>query len=314
MVSKPLTRRTILGAGFATMSGGSFNIAQSVRAQSAATFHRFKWGTFEITIVTDGIMEIPTRSVTRDQQPGDVAATLIKAGLDGALIRQPTNITFVRSATELIAIDVGAGPNFMSTLGKLPENLAAAGIDPNAVTKVVFTHGHPDHLWGAVDEFDDSPRFSRASYVFSEQELDMWRSADAESKLPADRANFVPGARRNIKALGDKISTIKPGQDIITGLTAIETFGHSQGHIAIAIAGETEQLFVLGDALTHPIISFAHPDWQLAADHEPERAVVTRRKLLDRLASDRAMVVGFHLPFPGIGRVEKMSAGYRLVM
>ena len=75
-------------------------------------------------------------------------------------------------------IDAGSGPNFQPTAGKLLENLEAAGIAPESITKVVFTHAHADHLWGAIDDFGDGDRFPNASYVISAPEWDFWtRSA-----------------------------------------------------------------------------------------------------------------------------------------
>jgi glyoxylase-like metal-dependent hydrolase (beta-lactamase superfamily II) len=68
---------------------------------------------------------------------------------------------------------------------------------------------------------------------------------------------------------------------------------------------------VIGDALAHPVIAFEHPDWRPVADHEPERAAATRKALLSRLASDKTHIVGYHLPFLGIGFVERSGTAYR---
>jgi glyoxylase-like metal-dependent hydrolase (beta-lactamase superfamily II) len=138
-------------------------------------------------------------------------------------------------------------------------------------------------------------------------------SDDVLTKIPADRQKFAPGAKRNLSRIKDKVRTIKPGEDIAAGLRAIDTRGHTQGHISIEIAGGREPLIVLGDALTHPVISFAHPGWTPAADHEPDLGAATRMKLLDRLARDRSPVIGYHLPFPGLGRVERKGGAFAFV-
>ncbi len=122
--------------------------------------------------------------------------------------------------------------------------------------------------------------------------------------LPAERAGFVTGARRNYAAIKQRVKMVKPGDDIVTGLRVIDTPGHTQGHVSLELAGG-DGLIVGGDALTHPLISFQHPDWKPTADHVPDQAVETRRKLLDRLATDRAKLIGFHLPYPGVGTVER---------
>ena len=96
------------------------------------------------------------------------------------------------------------------------------------------------------------------------------------------------------------------------GCGIIDTPGHTQGHVSLELSGGSG-VIVGGDALTHPLISFRHPDWRPTADHVPDQAVATRRKLLDRLATDRTKLIGFHLPYPGIGIVERKDRAYRFV-
>ncbi len=282
-------------------------------AMAAATTHKFAFGNFEITVVSDGHMMLPARLAAPDAPAEELNAALAAAGTTGDMAQPPTNVTLIKSGADLILVDTGAGPNFMPTTGRLLANLEAAGIAPDSITKVVFTHGHPDHLWGSLDDFEENPRFANATHYFPADEWDYWTSDNAERGIPPDRVTFIAGARRNMKGIESKLQRIKTGDDIVTGMRLIATPGHTQGHASLEIAGGSETLMVLGDALTHPVISFAHPDWRPAADHEPERAVETRKKLLDRLATEKARVIGYHLPFPGTGRVEKKGTSYLYV-
>lgn len=265
-----------------------------------------KVGEIEIVVLSDGHLELAARNLAANTSP----ATLDLALGAATTVKSPTNVTLVRMGQHVALIDVGAGPNFMPTAGKLADSMKEAGIDPASVTKVIFTHGHPDHLWGVIDEFDDSPRFPKADYVISEAEWALWMTGDPLAKVPASRQNFVPGAVRNLKAIKDRLKLVKPGQEIVPGMTAVDTAGHTQGHISIQIASGRDTLMVLGDALTHPVISFEHPEWRPEADHEPDRAVTTRKALLDRLSTERSRVLGYHLPFPGLGYVERRGPGY----
>jgi glyoxylase-like metal-dependent hydrolase (beta-lactamase superfamily II) len=156
--------------------------------------------------------------------------------------------------------------------------------------------------------------FPNASYLISAAELDFWLAEDAISRLPEDRHNFAAGAKRNLERIKESLEIIKPGQEIVTDMRVLDTSGHTAGHICVELSSGGESVVVLGDALTHPIISFARPGWMPAADHhDPQRAAAVRKSLLDKLATDRQRVIGFHLPVPGIGFVERSGTTYRFV-
>ena len=297
-----ITRRTLLATSAASL-------AASALPALAATPYSFKHGAFEVTVVSDGHLLLPTSFLAPTAPPAERAALLQAAGQTAEQYQSPTNITLIRAGTDLILVDMGSGDRFMPTAGKLWDNLKSAGIDKAKITKVIFTHGHPDHLWGAVDEFDDLV-LPDATFYVGAPEWDFWQGDNATRGLPAERAGFVTGARRNYAAIKNKVKMYNAGDDIVTGLRAIATPGHTQGHMSFELAGG-EGLIVGGDVLTHPLISFAHPEWKPTADHVPDQAADTRKRLLDRLAADRAKLIGFHLPYPGIGTVERKDGAYR---
>jgi glyoxylase-like metal-dependent hydrolase (beta-lactamase superfamily II) len=298
------SRRTLLAAGAAAVA------ARAVPAFAAAP-HSFRHGAFEVTVVSDGHLVLPISFLAANAPPDERAALLKAAGQTGEQYQSPTNVTLIRSGSDLVLVDMGSGDRFMPTAGKLWDNLKAAGIDKGKITKVIFTHGHPDHLWGTVDELDDLVTPDATFYV-SAREWDFWNGDDAMRGLPAERAGFVTGARRNYAAIKGKVKMVKPGDDVVSGLSIVDTPGHTQGHVSLALAGG-DGLIVGGDTLTHPLISFEHPEWRPAADHVPEQAAQTRRKLLDRLVADKSKLIGFHLPYPGVGTVERKGNAWRFV-
>lgn len=302
----PLDRRSFLA-----LTAGGVAAPLLPRMALAAAPHRFTHGAFQVTVVSDGHLMLPTTFIAPDAPPAERSAALAAAKQTGQQYESPTNITLVQSGNDLILIDMGSGDRFMPTAGKLFDNLEAAGIDRAKITKVVFTHGHPDHLWGLVDELDD-PRLPKASFYVGAAEWDFWQGDNATRGLPEERAGFVTGARRNYAVIKERVTMLKPGDEIVSGLQVLPTPGHTQGHIALELAGG-DGLIVGGDVLTHETISFAHPDWRMTADHEPERAIATRKTVLDRLARDRMTLVGFHLPYPGVGKVETKDSAYRFV-
>jgi len=311
MSSRPrphgLDRRALMLAGASSATAAALSPIASVAAPSRL----LSSAAGELTVISDGHLVLPASFLAPDAPPAERDAALNGPGYAGSQFMAPTNCVLIAARSELILVDAGSGPHFMPTAGKLIENLNAAGFRPPAVTKIVFTHGHPDHLWGLIDDLDELA-FPNASYVVAAPEWDFWMSDDAERGLPAERAGFVTGARRNYARLKDKVQMVKPGDDIVTGIRVLETHGHTQGHVSLEIAGG-EGLIIGGDVLTHPVISFQHPEWRTTADHETERAIATRKKLLDRLATDRTRLIGFHLPYPGIGVVERKDGAYRFV-
>jgi glyoxylase-like metal-dependent hydrolase (beta-lactamase superfamily II) len=301
----PLSRRTLLAATAASLA------ARGLPAFASSAPYAFKHGAFEVMVVSDGHLVLPVSFLAAGAPPDERAALLKAAGETGEQYNSPTNVTLIRSGSDLILVDMGSGDRFMSTAGRLWDNLKAAGIDKAKVTKVIFTHGHPDHLWGAVDELDELVTPDATFYVAG-AEWDFWTGENAIRGLPAERAGFVTGARRNYAAIKGRVKMFKPGDDIVTGLRIVATPGHTQGHVSLELAGG-DGLIVGGDVLTHPLISFQYPEWTPVADHVPDVAVAARRKLLDRLAADHSKLIGFHLPYPGVGTVERKDRAYRFV-
>lgn len=301
-----LTRRVLLASTAAAVA------ARALPALAAP--HSFKHGDFEITVVSDGHLVLPTSFLAPGSDPTERAGLLKAAGQTADTYNSPTNITLIRTPSDIILVDMGSGDRFMPSAGKVWDNLKAAGIDRNTITKVVFTHGHPDHLWGTVDELDDL-MLPKAAFHVGAAEWDFWHSDNATRGLPPERAGFVTGAKRNYAAIKDRVKMFKADDEIVRGLHVLATPGHTQGHVSLVLNGKNDLggdgLIVGGDVLTHPLISFMHPEWRPVADHVPDQAVATRKMLLDRLAADKSKLIGFHLPYPGIGAVERKGGAYR---
>ncbi|MCA0405738.1 MAG: MBL fold metallo-hydrolase [Proteobacteria bacterium] len=258
--------------------------------------------------VSDGSFSLPASMLNRGRKPEE-----IKAALGGAesYISQ-LNITVLERAEGFTVFDCGAGANFIPGAGKLMESLKAAGVEAEKVKHLVFTHAHPDHLWGSLDDFG-APAFPNATFHVSQGEYDFWHRKDILNLMPEDRQVFATGAQRHFKELTPVLKQFKPEQEILPGLFAAATPGHTPGHVSYDVKMGSEIITVAGDALTHPILSFAYPEWAGGFDHEADVAAATRKKLLDRLASEKRMMVGYHLPSGGRGRVEKAGAAYRFI-
>ena len=265
-------------------------------------------------MLSDGHFLLPTDFLLApDSPPADRDAVLKAAAPAGDQLQLPNNVAVIRSRSALILVDVGTGPRHQPTSGKLAENLKAAGIQPAAITMVVLTHGHPDHLWGLLDA-GDNLIYPNATYVIAAREWDLWSDPNVLRTLPPALANdrIVSGATNHLARIKDKVKMVRGGDEITSGVRVLETRGHTPGHFSLEVAGG-DGLVIGGDALTHPVIAFQHPSWRVPVDHEADHGIATRRRLLDRLATDKVRLVGAHLPFPGTGFAERKDGAYRFV-
>jgi len=124
---------------------------------------------------------------------------------------------------------------------------------------------------------------------------------------------FDVGAGSRLEILQDRIKLFNYGDEVAPGIEAVDSSGHTPGHTSFALHSGSDSIMVLGDAITHPIISFQKHEWPSGGDQDQEQARLTRAKLLDRMAQDKMRVLGFHLPHPGVGYAERDGAAYRFV-
>lgn len=306
------SRRWLL-AGVSALAVASIPGRRVGRARAATATHAFRVGDKQVTVISDGTLSFGF-SVALPSAPRQEAERLLRDGglpIDG--FTAETNVTLVRAGSELVLIDSGSGTNFQATAGKLGPNLEAAGIAPEAITRVVFTHAHPDHLWGAIDEFDNSPRYPNATYSIAAAEWDYWTDPGVVAKAPEGFQGMAAGSARILRALEKRIERRKAGDAIVPGMSLVETAGHTPGHVSVLIESGAERLLVGGDVITHPVVSFARPDWPWGTDADPDRAAQARRRTLDMLTSETMPLLGYHLPWPGLGRVERKDAAYRFI-
>jgi glyoxylase-like metal-dependent hydrolase (beta-lactamase superfamily II) len=304
-----IRRRTLLkGAAAAALA----NLAP-VRAFAASDEpRRMSVGALEIIFLSDGSLELPVSFALPDRPAAEIAALFAPHGLSTDRLTPPLNVVMVRAGDEATLIDAGSGANFMATAGRLPAALDTAGIDREIVTRIVLTHAHPDHLWGVIDEFDEEA-FPNARYLISQGEWDYWTDPDTVSRVPEAAKGMAAGAARILGRIAEKTERLGDGAAVAPGMTYISTPGHTPGHMSVLIEDGAERMMVLGDAVSHAVISFERPDWHNGADVDRDQGAATRKRLLDMLAGEGMPIAGYHLPEPGLGRVERNGTAYRFV-
>ena len=278
-----------------------------------APFRRIKLGAFEVTTLNDGYRNVNKvfPIFGQNQSKEKVAAHMQKNFLPGNALQNGYTPVLVNTGKELVLFDSGNADGRGPTRGHLIKALASAGIKPEQIDIVVLTHYHPDHIGGLISK--GKPRFPKARYVAGAAENNYWTSkavTESSNKRMQRRSKIV---QSKVVPILPKTSFVKGGQDVVTGITAIEAFGHTPGHLVFNIESNGKRLLLWGDACNHYVASLQKPEWHVIFDMDKEKAVASRRKVLDMVAADKIPATGYHMPFPAIGYVEKVGDAHRWV-
>lgn len=292
-------RQALVGAAALPLAGataGSAQAAAEMMGVGPAPYNRVALGNFEVTTLLAGTRSVPDPhsifGLNVDKDAFEEAST--SAFIPSDVAQFFFTPTVVNTGSELILFDAG-----LSAQGTTAA-LSAAGYSPDQVDIVVVTHMHGDHIGGLATEAGD-PTFPNARYVTGEKEFDAWTNADND----IFKAKMAP--------LAPQSTFITPDTDVVSGVTSVGAFGHTPGHMAYMLESGGKQLLLGADFSNHYVWSLAHPDWEVRFDQDKAAAAATRRSLLDMLAADKLPFVGYHMPWPGIGYVDKKDSGFSYV-
>jgi glyoxylase-like metal-dependent hydrolase (beta-lactamase superfamily II) len=313
----PLTRRSLLAGTAVAACGvlpsrrGAAAVPQSGKA--APGVYRFKLGGYELTAVYDGVWhrQIDDKFV-RNAAFADIQRALADSFMPANTLPTPFTMLAVNTGSKLILIDTGTGGQFGSSSGAGAANLAAAGIDPANVDIILISHFHADHING-IKTKDNALVFPNAEVRVAAPEWAFWMDDANMNAAPDDGRIAFRNARRIFRDIAERVKRFEPGQEVAPGITAIAAYGHTPGHTVFAVASGSQSMLALGDTTNHPALFARHPEWQGVFDVDGDRAVETRKTLLDRAAADRMLVQGYHFPFPASGFIGRRGSGFEFV-
>ena len=311
-----VSRRQLLAGASATAAAGAFGITSQAVAKApllnapAPAFYRFKLGTIEATVVSDGPLAIgEPKNTFRGPTPDELNKMMSDQFLPTNNVVLDQNALVINTGDKLAVFETGmSSVKRNDAMGRLVANLKASGIDPNDVDAVIPTHAHIDHI-GGIMAADGSRNFPNAQIYISQADLDFWTD-DTRLGTPAEGSALA--ARKNLSPNRDRIVFYKDGQEVIPGVQAMLTPGHTVGHTSFVVSSGGKSLFLVGD-LTHHVILIEKPQMEVAFDTDPKQGVTTRIKAMDMLAAQRMPALVYHLPFPGIGHLAKQGDGFRYV-
>ncbi|HEX2135455.1 MAG TPA: MBL fold metallo-hydrolase [Microvirga sp.] len=310
-----LSRRGVLLGGGAMLAGAAFLDPAPVRAAAPPLgtqvpgWYRFKLGEFECTVVSDGpLAPSPVQAVYPPLMEDEFSQRLAENFLP-AKVPFDQNALVVNTGRQLVLFDTGVGtikalgPN----AGRLLGNLKAAGIEPAQIDAVVITHAHSDHCWALMA--GDQPNFPNAKVFIARADFEFWTD---ENKMGSDMMKLiVPITRGQLLPLRDRVTFVEDGQEVLPGITAMSTPGHTVGHTSFVIGSGPSSLMLVGDVVHNHILSLERPRFPMAFDSDGGDAIKSRLRVLDMLAANRMPLIAYHFPFPGIGNVSKAGDGYR---
>ncbi len=272
----------------------------------------FKIGDFECIAVSDGTYTYPTHIFFVNAPKERLEQVLREHNIQSGEITTPWTCLLINTKQHRVLVDTGGGAGSISSAGKLLRNLQAEGIEPVDIDTVILTHGHPDHIGGSIDA-EGKPAFPNAHYVMWKDEWEFWTSEPDLAQLEVEedfKQLLLMFARKNLPPIQGQLDLIDHETEILPGIQAIAAPGHTPGHMALAISSGGEQLLCISDTVLSPI-HLEQPDWYPVVDLAPEQAMATKRRLLDRAAAEKALVIASHFPFPGLGHVIQKGEGWQ---
>ena len=309
MMNRRVFSTALLAGAAAAVAPTALAHAPEAGKQPEPGFYRFKLGTIEVTVVSDGTLAFPAETLWGDRAE-DARGLLTSTFHTPRPVGLQINTVLVNTGDKLVLIDAGCGVDkFQNTTGGLLGNLAAAGYAPGDIDMILFTHAHFDHLWGISDHENASLLFPSAEFVASETEVAFWSDPELASKLPPAQQPRV--TQTNLKLASPRLHLIKAGAEVAPGVTTFDTPGHTPGHMSVHISSGSEEMLLTGDVVFDSEVSFLHPEWPFGFDIDAPMGTKARMAFLDRAAADKTLVGSYHLPFPGFGHVVREGSAYR---
>lgn len=308
-----VTRRSVLalgaGLGATTMLGETVLAKAPKLGTQPSYFYRFDLGNAEVTVVSDGPLPLGPPKGTFIGVPDDAVKKMLSDNFlspENVVLEQ--NSPIVNTGDKLILFDTGMGTakDFGPTTGRQQKSMKEAGIKPEDIDAVVFSHAHIDHIGGVVGE-DGKVLFPNAQYYISQSDFDFWTD---ESKAGGPLKAFILHARKNLLPIRDRLVFYKDGQEFLPGVQAIAAPGHTIGHTIFVVTSNGKSFAFLGDLTHHPILLLEKPRMQFSYDTDPAQAAETRVKLLDMIATQKIPVMAYHYAWPGVGHIAKTGEGF----
>lgn len=281
-------------------------------------FHRFTLGELQLTIITDGHIELKPVQVTFPNGSEEEEQHLLRDHFrPTASVDLGMNILVIKKGKEQILIDTGTGNSFGPGSGWLLSSMADAGIQPARITQVVISHAHPDHIGGLLTK-DGKPVFANAQIHLSRLEHAFWMAAEQDftkCKFPDKKLLqvFAANTKKTLATLQSRIHLFEHNAELFGCLRMEIAPGHTPGHTLTHVFSGNEEIVHIADLMHSDVLLFPHPEWGFNGDTDIVLATTIRKQVLQQLAGTKKKVFAYHLPWPGLGHVRVKGDAYEWI-
>ena len=300
---------TFAGLPLLVLPSTIVSAAAPLAKSSPPGYYRMMLGDFEVTALSDGTVDLTVADLLTNTTAAKIRSALARAYLKDP-VETSVNAYLINTGTKLVMIDAGSGIFFGPTLGKLISNLKAAGYQPEQVDEIYITHMHSDHVGGLVA--DSKVAFPNALVRADKRDADFWLSKANMDAAPKDAKQAFEGAMAAINpyVAAGKFKPFDGNTELVPGVRAIATYGHTPGHTIYAVESQGQRLVLWGDLMHVAAVQFPEPSVTIRFDTDSKAAAAQRKTQYADAAKRGYWVAASHLPFPGIGHLRADGRGY----
>jgi glyoxylase-like metal-dependent hydrolase (beta-lactamase superfamily II) len=310
MMTCQLKHTALAALAAAVFAAPAFAAAPMVKTPAPGYF-RMMLGDFEITVISDGTVDLPVDKLLQGVKPGEVDAALAKSFLKSPL-ETSVNAFLINTGSKLVLVDTGAAGLFGPTLGRFAANLKAAGYQPEQVDEIYVTHMHGDHVGGLTA--NGQRVFPNAVVRAQKQESDYWLSQANMDKDPAHADGFKGAmASLNPYVTAGKYKSFEGDVELAPGISSRSGKGHTPGHATYVVESKGQKLVLIGDLIHVAAVQMENPAVTIGFDSDTKAAAAARKNAFDAAVKGGYLVGGAHLQFPGLGHLQTQGKGYRWV-
>src|SRR6202789_3579969 len=247
------------------LGAGSANAAAPAAAAQAPGFYRYKVGTIECTSLNDGVFLRPIDDFVSNVPKEKARAEAEAAYMPKGMVAVPFNPQLVNSGSKLVLIDCGLGIGMLEPskgrVGRMMQNLAAAGVDPKSIDAVIMSHLHPDHTNG-IRAADGSMAFPNAEIMVPAKEWEFWMSDENAAKAQSNEKmkGYFANVKKIYAGIESRVTKYEWGKEVAPGITSIAAPGHTPGHTAFAVASGGSKVLIQSDVTNIPEVFLRNPD------------------------------------------------------